>query len=162
MKKLLSSALLAGLLLGTTAPVFAAETDNSVSNTTTVNSDIAATYSVTIPAQLSIDLMSAEPNANATGTVVLDELTAAGSVTVTADVQDLALTGGTSLANETLATTISAGTDAPAKSSVFSLTNDLATKDITVQTTELSKDNLPGAYTGSINFTFDYVAAAAE
>jgi len=167
MKKILATILLSGLFLATTSPVFA-ETINGVSGaqsngTTPVDSAIAATYTVTIPATLSIDLMSETPDTtNATGAVTLDDITAAGAITVGATVEDLTLTGGTGLTNETLTTTIAAGADTPANSSNFSLTDALPTTDITVNTAELSKNNLPGAYTGAINFTFDYAEATAE
>lgn len=155
MKKILVSALLVGILLGTTSPVFAAE--GKTTQSTVVSTDIAATYTVTIPATLALDLMSATPVTKVTGNVILENLTAAGSISVGAVVNNLTLTGGTGLANETLTTTIAAGAETPAASSAFSLTNGLPTKNITVGTTELTKENLPGAYTGSILFTFDYV-----
>ena len=167
MKKIVATVLLSGLFLATTSPVFAETIDGvpgtQATGTTPVNSAISASYTVTIPESLSIDLMSETPDTtNATGVVTLDSLTAAGSITVGATVDNLALTGGTGGANEILTTTIAAGADTPANTSEFSLTNALPTTNITVNTDELSENNLPGAYTGSINFTFDYLQAAAE
>lgn len=165
LKKLISFAVLSGLLLGTTAPVFATEitaiegTDSS--NSTPVTSEIAATYTVTVPEALSINLMGGVSVDS--GNVMLSNLTADGSVIVTATVEDLKLAGGTGLANETLTTTIvAAGTTIIDQTSTFSLTNSAATQGIQVVTAEESKNNLPGNYTGAINFTFDYEPAAAQ
>lgn len=158
MKKLLAGLFSAGLLLSTATTVFAAEGETT--QTTDVSSEIAATYVVTIPAELSIDIMGG--TSNNTGVVTLDSLTALGAVSVNATVNDLALAGGTGLPNETLTTTIQADAETPAGTSAFSLTNSLPTKDITVETEELSQNNLPGQYNGTIDFIFDFVVASAE
>lgn len=157
MKKIISSVLLAGLFLGGVSPVFA-ESGESTQHTD-LSSTIAATYEVSIPADLSIDLTSEEQD-NATGTVELNSLTAAGEVTVAAVVQDL--TTGSGLTNETLVTKIAVGDEGATTSSNFSLDNGSLTKEITVSTTDSSKDKLPGEYTGAINFTFDYAKATAQ
>ena len=159
MKKLLASALLAGLLLGTTSPVFAAE--GTTNQTINVTSSIAATYEVTIPSDLSINLTDAELSNN-TGAVTLVNLTAAGSILVVPAITDLTLTGGTSLSNETLDTTLTDGADTPIDPSGFSLTNTEKVQNISVETDELSENNKPGAYTGSIIFNISYVEAVAE
>ena len=162
MKKLLAPELVAGLLLGTTSTVFAVEGDATKQSTGTIplESSISASYTVTIPGALTIDLMSETPYLNAASQVSLTELTAAGSVTVGATVTDLTLKEGSKLANETITTTLTNSETSESLSS-FTLTNTNPTQLVKIETTEESKNNKPGDYIGSINFTFDYVEADA-
>lgn len=168
MKKLLTSALLTGLLLGTTAPVFAEETtatEGKVDKEASINvsSEIVASYSVTIPSTLNIELDEASNEFSpSTGKVTLTNLSAAGQVKVVVTANDMTLPDGAGILNKTLTTEVSTDAGTSAKTTTFGLTNASKEKTIEVLTTETSDENLPGTYTGSINFTFDYEPAAAE
>ncbi|WP_144080638.1 hypothetical protein [Carnobacterium inhibens] len=151
---------MAGLMLGTTTQVFAAtgETTQNIP----ISSEIIATYQVTIPAVPSFELTDTVNSVS--NTITLDNLTAAGAVSVEASVSDLVLVGTeqeTALSNQRLTTTIAADAETPVKTSSFSLTNDDPTKSIEIATTEERKNNKPGKYTGTINFKLNYNEAAA-
>lgn len=161
MKKLLASALLAGLLLGTTSPVFAVEGGKEGIDTTgetPVTSTISASYLVTIPEASTIDLMDGVKTMSSS--VSISELTTAGTVNVTASVTNLTLNGEpTSDDKKTLPTTITVDGDSDLsseQSSAFQLSNDTSSQPFTVATIADSKDKFSGDYSGSINFTFDY------
>ncbi|MER2002467.1 MAG: hypothetical protein ABS862_07580 [Carnobacterium inhibens] len=159
MKKLLASALLAGLMLGTTTQVFAATggEGTTTTGTTEVTSTIVATYSVTIPANSAIDLTG--DNKSMTGKVEIADLNTAGTVDVTATVTNLTLNGeATNDPQKQLSTTIAVDGDSDPSDqlSVFKLSNDDSLKTITVATDADSKDKFSGLYTGAVNFTFDY------
>lgn len=164
MKKLLASALLAGLLLGTTAPVFAEEvgtkpiTQVEKEGTTDLKSNIEANYLVNIPSELSIDLMNGEKTST-TGSVTLVSLTAAGSILVKPTVSNLELTTGShaNVPNETVITTLTNGAEISEELTDFQLVPEQV-QNIRVETTETSKENIAGSYEGSIKFVFEYVA----
>ena len=167
MKKVLTSALLTGLLLGATSPVFAEETtategiDKQAS--TNVSSEIVASYSVIIPSSLNIELDEANNKfSSSVDQVTLTNLSAAGQVKVVVTANDMTLPDGAGVLNKTLTTEVLTDAGTSAKTTTFGLTNTSKEKTIEVITTEDSDENLPGTYTGSINFTFDYEPAAAE
>lgn len=154
MKKLLA-ALLAGLMLGTTTQVFAVEGDGE--QEMKVSSSIVATYSVTIPADSTIDLTG--DNKSITGQVEIAGLNTAGTVNVTATVTNLTLNGeATSDPKKQLPTTITIGDSdlSSGQSSAFKLSNGTPLESITVATDADSKDKFSGSYEGAVNFTFDY------
>ena len=159
MKKLLASALLAGLMLGTTTQVFAATgaEGTTTTGTTEVTSTITATYSVTIPADSAIDLTG--DSKSMTGKVEIADLNTAGTVDVTATVTNLTLNGEqTTDPKKQLPTTIAVegDTNPSEQSSAFKLSNGTTFETITVATDADSKDKFSGLYTGAVNFTFDY------
>lgn len=155
MKKLLASALLAGLMLGTTTQVFAVEGDGE--QEMKVSSSIVATYSISIPPNSTIDLTSGTKSI--TESVEIAGLNTAGTVDVTATVTNLTLNGeATNDPQKQLSTTIAVDGDSDPSDqlSVFKLSNDDSLKTITVATDADSKDKFSGLYTGAVNFTFDY------
>lgn len=160
MKKLLASALLAGLMLGTTTQVFAAGEIEGTDTTgqTKVESTITATYSVTIPPDSTIDIMNGDKIMSTS--VAITELTTAGTVNVTASVTDLTLNGEeTTDSQKKLPTTIKVIGDLDTEStklSKFKLSNDTSSQPFEVATIADSKEKFSGVYSGSINFTFDY------
>lgn len=165
MKKLLASALLVGLLLGTTSPVFAEDpvlntfgtdaTDETPDggSSTEFTSTVVASYSVTIPSNLSIDL-NGEDHESSSGDVTLDKLTAAGSVDVTVNSTEMTLAIETPSENQKITTKV---TDGTTELNEFTLENVQEPKNIEIIADEISALNLPGIYTGNINFTFEYV-----
>jgi hypothetical protein len=174
MKKILASALLAGLLLGSTSTVFAAEDNKEVKfeaatetadqiitggpSSTNVTSAIAASYTVTIPSALTLELNdNTYQFSSASGNVMLTKLSAAGNISVTADATPLTLTGDNSLANETLITTLTNGVSEDSLGE-FTLEDPDQSQTIKVGTSESSANNLPGEYSGTIDFTFKYLA----
>lgn len=155
MKKLLASALLAGLMLGTTTQVFAVEGDGE--QEMKVSSSIVATYSISIPPNSTIDLTSGTKSI--TESVEIAGLNTAGTVNVTATVTNLTLNGeATTDPQKQLPTTITVegDTNPPEQSSAFKLSFVTPSKDITVATDADSKTKFSGSYEGAVNFTFDY------
>jgi hypothetical protein len=157
MKKLVVSALLVGLLLGTTAPVFAATGRSTIG--TNVNGTISANYVVSIPTTTTVDLTDDSLSTNNT-TIKLDSLTAAGSILVTPILPMLTLSTSE---NVTLFDNEKVGIELRDRSAEaltsFNLQGPTSEKIIKVVPTEESKDKIAGTYTGNITFTLDYVPA---
>lgn len=166
MKKLLASALLAGIVLGTASPVFAATGAEGTATTgqSDVTSVVSATYSVTIPEDSSIDIMAGTKST--VKAVTISDLTTAGTVDVKATVTDLILAGDTTGdENKRLSTTITVVEDGETtldQLSEFKLSNTTLTKDVTVTTDAETTNKFSGTYTGTIDFTFDYANPVNE
>jgi len=159
-KKLILSALLTGTLLGTSTPVLAQETvtgsnDAQQTGNTTVHSDIQAQYTVTIPSELNIDLMSGAQQSD-TGYVTLEGLTSAGQIDVTVDKSDLTLEGLENEPSDNQVVPISVVDGESNGLQTFSLDNASSSQSVAALTTETSQDNLPGTYNGEIVFNFNY------
>jgi hypothetical protein len=161
MKKIVASVLLAGLFLGTASPVFAVETITQETNegtnegTTTLNSNVDANYSITIPSELTINLMS-DSQVSDEGAIKLDTLTAAGTISVSPEVTDMTLGGKTTNVpvNETLPITLT-DTLTPDSLDVISL-NLGESQAIQVETNKTSQEVIAGTYEGNIVFSFTY------
>lgn len=164
MKKLLASALLSGLLVGTTSTVFAInqDEDDEVSQDTTIITTIITTqYEVTIPAEIEIDLMDQDNRYETNiAPVTLTNLTSAGLVSVVPNASNMTLLDGESPvtnpnSNQEIEIYLNDGS-LGSELGNFDLSLEAPEQSIGIETSEESEDNLPGSYSGSITFTVTY------
>lgn len=155
MKKLLLSALLTGLFLGTTSPVFAASGvfQDTTAGKTSTSSELATSYTITVPEKMTLNLLDSAEGMKDSKDIVLTELNTAGSVSVTATATSLEIVPEEGIANKTINVSLDVQ-DVP-----FSLSNSDKTKAIELSTTEDSKEKIAGTYTGFINYAFKFEEA---
>lgn len=169
MKKLLASALLAGLMLGTTTQVFAAEDQKTQ---TPVTSTFSNEFLITIPPSLTIELVENEAKdgysfVGETSPITLNKLNSIGQVNITATTENLKRIDAPNPEDQSniLNTQIKTGENSavPANTPLlFSLSNAEGNKseNITIQTFDKSTDKHVGTYEGNVIFNFEYVAPA--
>lgn len=173
LKKLIASAMLTGLLLSTTIPVFAEEGTNThngegtFEHTTDLSSTLEAEYTIKIPTELSIDLKKDGSSESIHAEFGLTDINTAGHVEVLInDPGNLTLKGNE---NEKIEVNLSVQSVDQSywstyykgnAGSTISLSNNAehpALRKIKMSTTEKSIHKLAGTYTGQTTFTFEYI-----